>query len=405
MPADSAPTIHAPARLSAAELKERARSVVPRLRELAAEAEKLRRVPDESIALVKQAGLVRTIQPLSCGGHGQSMRTYLDVVSTIAEGCGSTAWVLGVAQAHSWMLGHFPPQAQQDIYGADPDTVVAAVIGPRGVAKRQPDGSYILNGVWPFGSGCQHSQWLLLGAAVQDEDGNIIDEGDLAVPTAQIEIKDDWFVAGLQGTGSHTMVAKDVHVPAHRYLSLPALILRQTPPFGETGEDWFSRAQAVPVLSFCLVGSSLGIARAALEEFRRSVKGKRILYTSNHIADEWIPTQIALGHAASLIHAAELVMYRAADDIDEHAREGRPMALEMRARIRMDCAFAVRLLMDAVDKLMLIGGASGLSLKSTIQRAARDLRATNMHGLLLLETNAEIYGRVLFGKDPATPLV
>ena len=81
------------------------------------------------------------------------------------------------------------------------------------------------------------------------------------------------------------------------------------------------------------------------------------------------------------------------------------MALEMRARIRMDCAFAVRLLMDAVDKLMLIGGASGLSLKSTIQRAARDLRATNMHGLLLLETNAEIYGRVLFGKDPATPLV
>lgn len=81
------------------------------------------------------------------------------------------------------------------------------------------------------------------------------------------------------------------------------------------------------------------------------------------------------------------------------------MPLEMRARSRMECAFAMRLLMEAVDKLMLIGGASGLSLKSGIQRAARDLRATNMHGLLLFETNAEIYGRVLFGKDPATPLV
>jgi hypothetical protein len=77
----------------------------------------------------------------------------------------------------------------------------------------------------------------------------------------------------------------------------------------------------------------------------------------------------------------------------------------MRARIRMDCAFAVRSLMEAVDKLMLQGGASALSLKGGLQRAARDLRATNMHGLLLFDTNAEIYGRVLFGKDPGTPLV
>ncbi len=398
-------TVDAPARMTAEESIASARAIVPRLRELAHEAERLRRLPDESVALLKQAGLLRTIQPLTCGGNALSMRAHLDVLATVAEGCGSTAWVLGVAQAHSWLLGHFPAQAQQDIYGDDPDTLVSAVIGPRGVARKQADGSFILSGTWPFGSGCAHSTWLLLGAQVQDEDGNVIDEGDLAVPTAQIEIKDDWYVAGLQGTGSSTMVARDVHVPAHRFLSLPALMQRQTAPYGAHDGDWFARAQPVPVLSFCLVGGTLGIARAALEEFRRSVKGKRILYTSNHIADEWIPTQVALGHAASLIHAAGLVLYRAADDIDEHARENRPMPLEMRARIRMDCAFAPRLLLEAVEKLMLIGGASGLSLKSGIQRAARDLRATNMHGLLLLETNAEIYGRVLFGKDPATPLV
>ncbi len=129
----------------------------------------------------------------------------------------------------------------------------------------------------------------LLGAVVQDETGMVIDEGDLAVPTSEIEIKDDWFVAGLQGTGSSTMVAKDVRVPAHRFLSLPALMQRQTAPYGVADDEWFSRAQPVPVLSFCLVGGTLGMARAAMEEFRRTVKGKRILYTSNHIADEWIP--------------------------------------------------------------------------------------------------------------------
>ena len=394
-----------PPRLGAEDLTQRARAIVARLRELAPEAERLRRVPDESMALIRGAGLLRTIQPQSCGGHAQSMRTYLDVVSTVAEGCGSSAWVLGVAQAHSWLMGHFPLQAQQDVYGADPDTMVAAVIGPRGKATRQADGSYVLNGTWPFGSGCQHAAWLLLGAVVHDAAGEVVDEADFLVPAAQVEIKDDWLVAGLQGTGSNTMVARDVVVPPHRYLSMPALVMRQTAPYAAEDEDWFSRAQAVPVLTFCLVGGALGTARAALDEFKRSVKGKRILYTSNHIADEWIPTQIALAHAASQIHAADLVLYRAADDIDAYARANADMPLEMRARIRMDCAFAVRLLMEAVDRLMLQGGASALSLKGGLQRAARDLRATNMHGLLLFETNAEIYGRVLFGKDPGTPLV
>jgi 3-hydroxy-9,10-secoandrosta-1,3,5(10)-triene-9,17-dione monooxygenase len=394
-----------PVRFNAEEILQRARAVTPRLRELAQQAEQLRRVPDESMALLKDNGLLRTIQPLSCGGHGLSMRSHLDVVSTVGEGCGSTAWVLGVGHAHSWLMGHFPKQAQQEVYGKDPDTLVSAVIGPRGKAIRQADGSYVLNGIWPFGSGCQHADWLALGAVVYDEAGTAIDEADLLVPASEIVIRDDWFVAGLQGSGSNTMLAKDVRVPAHRYLSMPALMQRQTPPFGERDADWFARAQPVPVLAFCLVGGALGIARGALADFKRGVKGKRILYTSNHIADEWIPTQIALAHAAAMIHAAELVLYRAADDIDEHAQVGMAMPLEMRARIRMDCAFAARLLMDAVDKLMLQGGASALQLSNGLQRAARDLRATNMHGLLLLETNAEIYGRVLFGKDPATPLV
>jgi 3-hydroxy-9,10-secoandrosta-1,3,5(10)-triene-9,17-dione monooxygenase len=44
-------------------------------------------------------------------------------------------------------------------------------------------------------------------------------------------------------------------------------------------------------------------------------------------------------------------------------------------------------------------------LKSPIQRAARNLQATCMHGFLLYEAGAEVYGRVLLGLDPGTPVV
>ena len=390
--------------LTAEEIKARAESIIEDLKQFADQAETDRRLCKESVELIRKNGLLRTVQPRSCGGHELPFRSYIDVLSAVGEGCGATAWVLGVWHAHSWLMGHFPEQAQQDVYGETSDTFVSAVIGPRGKAVKQRDGSYILNGFWPFGSGCEHSQWLILGAEVFDEAGEKIDEADLLLPTADIDIRDDWYVAGLQGTGSNSLVAKDVRVPSHRYLSLPPLIEREAPAYkaAETGRVTLS--QAVPVLAICLVGGALGVARAALKEFRKIVPGKKVAYTG-HVADDWIPVQVALGSAAAEIHAAELVMYKMADDIDHYARQNEAMPMEMRGRIRMDCCLSVKMLLDAVDKLYLYAGASALSLRNTLQRASRDLHATNMHALLMYDASAEIYGRILLGKGSNSPII
>jgi hypothetical protein len=38
-------------------------------------------------------------------------------------------------------------------------------------------------------------------------------------------------------------------------------------------------------------------------------------------------------------------------------------------------------------------------------RTLADLQAINLHGLLNLETNREVYGRLLLGLGPNTPLI
>ena len=81
------------------------------------------------------------------------------------------------------------------------------------------------------------------------------------------------------------------------------------------------------------------------------------------------------------------------------------MPMEMRGRIRMDCAQGVRFCMGAVDKLFHTAGASGLSLKGSMQRAWRNLHAINMHGLLAYDTSAELYGRVMLGLEPNTEII
>ena len=390
--------------MTEADAKKIALSIIPELQKHAARAEELRRIPPESAELLIASGLLQTIQPASCGGHELSMRAHVDVISSVAYGCSASAWVLGVWQAHSWMFGHFNEKAQQDVFADGGNHPVSAVIGPRGKAVRKADGSYVLSGFWPFASGNAAVEWLLLGAEIRDEAGNMLDAGDLLVERNKLEILDDWHVVGLQGTGSNSVRCKDVAIPAHRYLSLSALLDNQTTPYTDPRAPTVFKSQAAPVLGLCIASGATGTARAALDEFIKVVPGKMVLYTP-HISHEWQPLQKILGESASKIHAAELVLYRIADDIDAYAKRGEKMPMDVRGRIRMDICLVPRLCREAVQDLLTIGGAAGLSLKSPIQRAFRNLQATCMHGFLLYDAGAEIYGKILLGQDPGTPII
>jgi 3-hydroxy-9,10-secoandrosta-1,3,5(10)-triene-9,17-dione monooxygenase len=387
-----------------ADLLERTRAIVPALRERTDEAAALRRVPAENIALLREAGSLKTIQSTRNGGHGLGIRAHLDTVATLAEGCAATAWCAGVIQAHSWMMSHFPVEAQDEVYGADPDAVVAAVIGPRGAATQQSDGSYVLSGFWPFASGNENAEWLLLGAVVRDPDGNPVDEGDFLVAATDITRHDDWFVNGLTATGSCSVSVEQLAVPAHRYLSLAQLVGTNAGPGTAVQEGWNHRCAAVPVLAIALTGGAIGIARQALRDFPGLIRGKTIAYTADDQYSHPL-THIQAAQAAMLVHEGELILYHCADEIDAAGREGRQLDLQTRARMRLDCAMGVRRLLEAVEILFHASGASGIRLASPLTRAVADLRAINQHGLLNLEMNQELYGRIVLGLEPNSPLI
>lgn len=387
-----------------ATLVNRAQALAEEFRSRMNEAERERRVPAKNIERICEEGLLRVLQSRRNGGHELSMRAHLDVVAAVAEGCPATGWVMGVMHAHSWIMSHFPAETQDEVYKKNPDTLIGAVIGPRGKARKQADGTYVLSGFWPFGSGSEHSEWLLLGAEVLDDKDEVVDVADFLLPANQVEIRDDWHVAGLQGTGSCSLVVKDVQIPAHRHLSLIGLINRDTPGMREGTAGWIHYGEAVPVLALALCGTSIGIARGAIKEFKRTVVGRTVAYTE-HVQADWSATQIALATACSNADAGELLLFRCAEDIDSRARKNEAMSMELRGRARMDCAHGVRLAFEATEKLYLSSGGSGLSLKSPMQQFSRDVHAINMHGLVALEPNAEIYGRILLNKDPGTFII
>ena len=135
----------APEKLGHKDLVARAAALIPQLRERVAEAEQTRKLPALNVEAVRNAGLFRVLQAARYGGHQQSLRTHIDTIALVAEGCSSTAWCMGVIHAHSWLMAHFPQAAQEETYGADPDAIISAVISPRGQAKPAKSG-YMLNG-------------------------------------------------------------------------------------------------------------------------------------------------------------------------------------------------------------------------------------------------------------------
>lgn len=388
---------------SAHAVVEAARALARDLADHAEETTEGRRVAAENVHRIKQAQLHKVLLPSRCGGLELDLHTHLDVAEELAAGCGSTGWCTGVWHAHSWLLGHFEQQMQDEFASNTPDAIISAVITPRGEA-RMVDGGYLLSGFWPFCSGVHHSQWVLLGERVVDGQGNPAGEGVMLLPTADVEIKDDWYVNGLTGTGSNSVATRDVLVPRHRFLSVPDAVQGNTPGAGLHASNLY-RSAFVPALALFLCGPALGMARHALDVFSGKLPGRTVAYTFNEQQIDMPVTHLEVAEAATKIDTARLVLHALVDGLEDCAARGDLMPLAMRAKARMDCAWAVRLCMEAAQTLFLAGGGAGLSIRNALQVATRDLQAVNMHGLLVLKTNLEMYGRILLGLEQNSPVI
>jgi 3-hydroxy-9,10-secoandrosta-1,3,5(10)-triene-9,17-dione monooxygenase len=385
------------------EMVARAAALVPELAKGAQKTIEARKLLPESVALLKQARVNRILQPARCGGLELSMHVHLDAVAEVARGCGSTGWCLGVYHAHSWLLGLFGGKAQDEVYGTNADTIVSAVLAPRGKAKRVP-GGFRLSGFWPFCSGVHHAQWVILGELILGDDGSMVDAGVMVMPVADIAIKDDWYVTGLTGTGSNSVVVNDVFVPEHRFISIPAAIAGNSPGAALHRSNLYFSAP-VPVLALFICSPAIGIARRGLDAFKSKLPGRVVSYTFDEKQIDMPVTHIQVGEAATRIDAANLILHSMIDEIEEHAVARTEMPFLRRAKARMDCAYAVRLCLEAIEPLVFASSGSGLAEANPLQMAVRDLRGINAHGLLSLPTNAEMYGRLALGLPPNSPLI
>src|SRR4030095_8772637 len=107
--------------------------------------------------------------------------------------------------------------AREEVWGANPDALIASGIAfPQGRAKKV-DGGFSVSGHWNFSSGVDPAEWNMLPAQVSDGD-RVTGWRVCLLHRSEYEIVDDWSVLGMRATGSKSVRAEDVVVPEYRGL-------------------------------------------------------------------------------------------------------------------------------------------------------------------------------------------
>ena len=362
-----------------------------------------RRIAQESIDALEEAGLLSITRPRRFGGFEVDTRTMIEVSREVARGDGSTAWVAALLNGGIWLAGVYGEQAQQDMWGADPSASACTVFAPSGTSTRT-DGGFVITGNWGYASGSYHAQWAHVGIPIVDESGAQVDQGMALVPMSDLAIEETWFVAGMRGTGSNTLVGKDVFVPDHRVILLSRLLSGEfDTPFKD---ELLYRSSFVPTALLLVVGPQIGLAQAALDLAIEKAPKRRMAYTEYGSQVEAPTVQILLAQAASLVDTAHLHAYRAAADIDEAASHGVTLDYKSRARIRMNTAAAITAARQAVRTVTSAHGASTAAEVNPLQRIMRDIETASLHAVTDPNLSALVYGRALVGVEGGvTPLV
>ena len=371
------------------------RGLLPMIAERADKVDESRRVSEQVIRELGDAGMFKMLQPRRYGGTEGDPVHFYEVVRAVSGVCGSTGWLASVLGVHPWHLALFDDRAQRDVWGHDDSVLVSSAYAP--VGRLVPvEAGYRLTGDWHFSSGCEHASWALLGAMVVGTEGRPVDFMTALVPRSDYRIHDVWDVVGMRGTASNEISAEEVFVPDYRIkrnyetaqLRGPGQKVNRGPLYRLPFATLFTTAVAAP---------GVGVVAGCYERYLTFMRERvRLSLGGGRFVDDQF-AQVAVARASSEIDAAILQMDRNVRELWELAEAGDELPMGLRLRVRRDQVRATERALDAIDLLFKTAGGSSLSRGNAIERSWRDAHAGSVHVANEPERALALFGRGAFG--------
>jgi alkylation response protein AidB-like acyl-CoA dehydrogenase len=374
------------------DLRRATKEILPLVAAEADEAERLFHLTDRVVNEFRRQRLYTLLTPKALGGIEMPFVEAMELVEQVATVDGSTGWCMMVEGVMGASLGSFlPAEGARTVFPNGADVAMAGNGVPRGFA-RPVDGGFQIKGHWAYGSCIYHAEWIHSGCFIMDGDKMKMNaEGMPEIvlchhPRSSIELKGNWDVLGLRGTGSYDYTLKDpeLFVPSH-----------MTYRFDATKPERGGHQYSVGLIGFTSWGHTswaLGVGRRALDELATLARGRADLF--GRLCDSASFRQSFADHEAKY-RAARALVYSSWDALSERLARGEAPNLEEIAMIRL----AMRHLHNVISDLSTFAhrAARGASLRpSQLQRAYRDIHGGTQH-ILLADEIVQECGKVLLG--------
>ena len=378
------------------EALKRAADLIPLLREHAAEAEVARQLAPAVRDALHASGLFRFLQPKSRGGMELDFATWVEIPEMLGRGDCSTAWNVANLVSHHRTLALFSKQAQDEVWNANPDALIAAGIAyPQGRAKKV-EGGLMLSGTWNFCSAVNDSIWNMLACIVIEND-KPVDWVQCLLRESEYAIIDDWQTMGMCGTGSCTVKVENLFVPEYRVQSMAtALPGHHYKGTVENPNPMYvipTSAVGGHSLGGCVVGNAQGALDATIDwiKSRSTVQGAKMR--------DFQTVQLRIGMAGAKIDAARLLLRNDCVEAEAAMVAGRTISTEEKLRIKRNAAMAAKLATEAIDLLQEMAGANGIYRKSPLERIFRDARSAAAHISFSIDMQMTQWGLVASGGE------
>ncbi|MGA0839448.1 MAG: acyl-CoA dehydrogenase family protein [Pseudomonadales bacterium] len=369
----------------------------------AEEAQRIRRLPDNLVDSLVDAGFFRFTLPAALGGEDATSTQTIAVLEAIAAIDASTAWnVMLGSEINAMAAGGMDPQLAHEVYLMDPKVIMCGGGGPGSQptrAERQKDGSVRVWGQTTFISGCHNARYCFMGAPLfKDGQPELGANGQPIykmwfLHRDQWEIVDTWDVAGLRGSGSNDVRADGALVP-EKFVGVDLMTIPahyDNPVF----------RMPVPLrLAYNKVAVALGVARGALDAFRDLAENKVPMLSTATLRNRPI-AQYRMGECMAQYRAMRAYVMDAMRDVEEELEAGAdlPSAATTQAA-RLACVHASNECMKLVDVLHNTAGVSGMRMYSPLERKLRDAHGCATHRWVSHPLYQDL-GGILLGLEPS----
>lgn len=382
---------------SVADVRTKIEAAMPVLSEDAIACDALGKLTPKTYEILRDSGIIRVLQPIEYGGMEGNPVEFARLVMDLASQAPSAGWVSGVVGLHSFEFAQADPRLQEEVWGDDIDTWSASPYAMIGRATRV-DGGWRLTGRWPFSSGTDYCDWVVVGGMAETEAGS----GEFTVPhhfimpRSDYVIHDDsWDTMGLRGTGSKDIEATDAFVPDYRVLNVQMLNDREYHRSNRPDSNVYE----IPfdyLFPGLISASTIGIAEGVVRRYQE-YSAERVNRGGIKSIDN--PYQMAaLGSALADIAASRLQLLDGLQQAYDIALSGETVPRALQHEARRNQVRSVHRAADAARRVFDNVGGNVARTSSPIQRFYRDMSVAMCHACNVDEPVYAAQAAFMFGK-------